>query len=668
MNYLKITSGLCLALSLFFAIPVSAQVESRIDSLVIKLGKTTDNKEKVQILTKLTELNSIVDPAAGIAFGKKALSYMKVGNWTSPRIDVLQNMGMCLRSQGNLPEALTLFYQSMELSQKASLPDQSASVARQLGMTYKQQRNRVQAEKYYQEAFSHYEKTGDSFQISVLHIDLGGLCSDHGDLSCAKRHYERALAIINSGKSVSRKALVISNLANVYGAEGNYRKAVQFYEDALALLNAQNDTRKEMFIYGQLGFEYLNFVSDTQPVPDEFKLDGSRDMQISKAIEYISKAANYFQQAKQVNEYQAFMRALPEAYFLGKQYEKGIEAFKSYYESKENTIQKQRESELARAELNYEYNRRKDSTQQVQERKELALENEMKFREIEFAYQKKQQALTAERERFELKFSEAVKRKELETAHEKTREQEKLQTQRLLRITWILAGSIAVVLLILYLIRVARLESRKAAMEKNFSQNLVQTIESERKRIAEELHDSIGQSLLLLKNKLHHEQRDTVTVDAIIGEVRGLSHDMHPYQFERLGLMRSTRETVEALQQHSDIFFSFDCEDETLGDSIAAENQIHIYRMLQEALNNVLKHSGAKACRVSVDEKGDAIEFEVKDNGTGFEPSRDGFESLGLKTMESRARLTGSDLAIKSTAGKGTSVVVLVKKSKQSHG
>ncbi|MGJ8550251.1 tetratricopeptide repeat-containing sensor histidine kinase [Winogradskyella wichelsiae] len=218
---------------------------------------------------------------------------------------------------------------------------------------------------------------------------------------------------------------------------------------------------------------------------------------------------------------------------------------------------------------------------------------------------------------------------------------------------------------IIYLWRSRKYSRKNVQLQKTFAQDLIHSVEAERKRISSELHDSVGQSLLLIKNKIFLENEnnnDTSLVDGAIDEVRTISQQLHPFQFEKLGLIKSVKNTIVNFQKNSDIFYSEDIDIETL--NIPKDNEIFIYRMLQECLNNVEKHSDAKACAISVEDLKDAVLFQIKDNGIGFDLTENTelLNSLGMKTIKERAKLIGAQLSIDSIKGKGTTIQIKVQK------
>ena len=206
------------------------------------------------------------------------------------------------------------------------------------------------------------------------------------------------------------------------------------------------------------------------------------------------------------------------------------------------------------------------------------------------------------------------------------------------------------------------------------SKRLINAQENERRRIANELHDELGQSLVGLKfqlsgfgKKLNQDQKElqfelkqaSESIDAMTENVRRLSRDLRPSVLEHLGL-------IEALQW---LFrdFAKKYEITVLKDVIiqnypfTKEQELIVFRIFQEALTNIGKHSKATRVNITLAEKDKAAFFSIKDNGKGFNPKiakeRSPKKSgLGLTAMAERAQMAGGDLQIKSEPGKGTTL------------
>jgi len=215
---------------------------------------------------------------------------------------------------------------------------------------------------------------------------------------------------------------------------------------------------------------------------------------------------------------------------------------------------------------------------------------------------------------------------------------------------------------------------------RQMSTHLIRVQENERKRIALELHDEVGQALSLLKLRigtvakrlpddrvdLKNECKEiTDYILQMLENVRRLSRDLSPRIIEDLGLSSALRWLIGNASQHMRIESTIDVED--IPTYFPHEIQVAIYRIFQEATTNLLKHSQATEISLSVrkDETEDIFHFLLKDNGIGFDLDQHmGYNfldrGLGLAAMEERAKMLGGTLKIWTEKGKGTSLSLSV--------
>jgi signal transduction histidine kinase len=199
-------------------------------------------------------------------------------------------------------------------------------------------------------------------------------------------------------------------------------------------------------------------------------------------------------------------------------------------------------------------------------------------------------------------------------------------------------------------------------------QQQVEASEAERRRWARELHDGILQSLAAVRITLAaalqgagEERAGAIelaaagTVDSLeeqITELSGLINDLRPAPLERLGLPAALAALAEESGNRGG--FSVDTEIDLDGE-LSGDEERGVYRLVQEALNNVVKHAGARRCRVAARVAGGAVEIEVTDDGAGFDPDAAG-SGRGLVGMRERVAMLGGTIAVGSRPGEGTTV------------
>jgi len=219
----------------------------------------------------------------------------------------------------------------------------------------------------------------------------------------------------------------------------------------------------------------------------------------------------------------------------------------------------------------------------------------------------------------------------------------------------------------IYFYRVSRLEKERNIHER-FAQQLIDSQESERRRIAADLHDGLGQQILIIKNRADlalqashlpgpvAEQLQEIRESAMssIQDVRQISHALRPVHLEQFGLTESLNVLCEQLQNSSSIEWSYHFDQ--IDGLLPKEKEINFYRIIQEGINNILKHSQATEASVMVRHFQNYLQAVIWDDGAGFELNEKRQSGgMGLSGMTERAKtFSGSTLDIQSSTGNGT--------------
>ena len=227
--------------------------------------------------------------------------------------------------------------------------------------------------------------------------------------------------------------------------------------------------------------------------------------------------------------------------------------------------------------------------------------------------------------------------------------------------------------------RLAKIRQVHEARE-HFAGQLIRSQESERKRIAAELHDSLGQQLLIVRHRAQLGQRAAeaapelareypgileqfASIEASAGdsieEVRGIAQNLRPYLLDSLGLTKALEVMIEQVAATKRMRLVAQLL--PLDDLFGKDDAITLYRIVQESLNNAVKHSGATEARVEVDRTRQSVSVTVRDDGRGFlADSAARASGFGLAGMAERVRMLGGDLKVSSQPGQGTVVTVNV--------
>jgi signal transduction histidine kinase len=215
-----------------------------------------------------------------------------------------------------------------------------------------------------------------------------------------------------------------------------------------------------------------------------------------------------------------------------------------------------------------------------------------------------------------------------------------------------------------------RVEAEKR-LQQEFSKQLIETQEAERKRVASELHDSLGQHLLIVNNELQlYRQsenrkdedidRTITTVKGAIKEVREIASNLHPHHLEKLGLRAAVEAMIEQISRSAPVKFNAVIAD--VDNKLSMQAKINLYRVLQEAIANIVRHSGATKANITIREADNAVQATIEDDGKGFVQgsSPGGRQGFGLKSMTERMNLIGGTITFESSPDKGTTIRILI--------
>ncbi|MGE5399096.1 MAG: ATP-binding protein, partial [Ignavibacteriales bacterium] len=224
-----------------------------------------------------------------------------------------------------------------------------------------------------------------------------------------------------------------------------------------------------------------------------------------------------------------------------------------------------------------------------------------------------------------------------------------------------------------YMHNVTELKLNQAALEKserelrNFSRYLQVKIEEERQRISRELHDGIGQNLIILKMNLQKSlseltgREDSAAymsnariIEQAISDLKSIAYMLKPRVLEEIGLVPALISLVSTIQKQSSIRGAIDFI--SLKERLEHDLETSIYRITQEALSNIVKYSKAEEFNIQLINKNDSVRLIISDNGKGFDADNCN-NGMGIKNMKERAESHNGSFRISSSKEDGTVLV-----------
>jgi signal transduction histidine kinase len=222
------------------------------------------------------------------------------------------------------------------------------------------------------------------------------------------------------------------------------------------------------------------------------------------------------------------------------------------------------------------------------------------------------------------------------------------------------------------LLSLVRLYYRQFFEKKRILMEQELLVEQERTKLAQELHDGLGSKLSGVKHSfsslmnelkldpettsLFHKNIDKL--NASIREIRNISHNLYSQSLGKVGIDDLVEEycLVKSSEQNIPVLFSKYSTEQL---SLTEAQSFHIFRMVQELLENIIRHSGATEAMVQLSYNNHTLYITIEDNGTGFDVSKKNkSKGIGLKNVETRVRSLGGSLNIKSEKGQGTSILI----------
>ncbi len=218
---------------------------------------------------------------------------------------------------------------------------------------------------------------------------------------------------------------------------------------------------------------------------------------------------------------------------------------------------------------------------------------------------------------------------------------------------------------------IKKLKSQTLELEKEKSKSLRSLIdgqESERQRLSRELHDSLGQLLIALKLKFENcidqslpqsgkfEELSTL-FDQTIEETRRISNNLMPAALEQFGLTTAIRAICNEITENTSLLIHYRVKGSS--QSLHVQQKTYLFRIIQEALTNIIKHADAQQVLISLNFNSDRIQVRIEDDGRGFNPSENkSLKSNGLNNISDRVSLLSGDLKITSSSTEGTKLFI----------
>lgn len=227
--------------------------------------------------------------------------------------------------------------------------------------------------------------------------------------------------------------------------------------------------------------------------------------------------------------------------------------------------------------------------------------------------------------------------------------------------TWPFWCIIGIIISLLSIISIHYRNIKIQKRQQKLSQDLINAQEAERIRLSMELHDSVGQQLMLLTRRAKDiEDTKGITLgENTLENLRSISRGLYPIALERLGFTAAIEDLVQEIDQHTDTTITVFLDD--INKDLDTDTALHLFRIIQELLGNIIKHAFAKNASVTVEKKDQQLYIDINDNGKGFEYEAQlkTAKKLGMKSILERCKIINAKVTVSSISGKGTTIKII---------
>lgn len=578
-----------------------AQKKSR-EQLFEELGSREDSvKMKANYQLAKNYLRVSLDSSE--MFSKAAVELAKKLHHLKIEAECYALLGAAQKYRGEYEAAIKYHLQALALKEKYSDDYGRSITLNDIGIVYKNLRRYEEALSYYKRSLEYAYKAKQLVSIAMLHNNIATIFSEKQQYDSAKYYLGKALPVAYQSKDSNAVVTVLSNLGEVNGSTKNHAEALSYFYQCLPIDKAFDDKYGIITDYTDIGGALMN-------------------------LRQFDKAKTYLDSALVIADEENFLKEKTEV--LG--------SLITYYTVK---------GDLEKAgELSSQLEVLKDSTMNMEIHKNIS--------------------------ELSTKYETAKKEKELQ-------QQQFENTRKQYWITGLLSLLVLGSLLAFSYYKRYRLAQQKKLQEEIMKQQdmatraVIQAEENERKRIAGDLHDGVGQimsaakmNLSSIESRLHFAadedklafEKIVHLVDESCKEVRSVSHNMMPNALLKSGLSSAVKEFIDKIDSR---VLQVNLYSEGLNERLDNNVETVLYRVVQECVNNVIKHSGADKLDISLIKDRDGIAATIEDNGKGFvvaEKEKEG--GIGLKNIRTRIEYLKGTVDFDSAPGKGTLVAIHV--------
>jgi two-component system, NarL family, sensor kinase len=642
------------AMAMVIAYTVFAQ--SVPDSLLKKLNAATNDSVRARTILDIGETIESRSTEQSLIYYRQALELAEKIQNRRLILSALGDMGIGNMESNHLDTAVSYFDRGLEFARGLADTNRMAVMYSNLGNAYRYKKDRIKALENFQQAISLLEKKNDSLRLPAVYMNMSIYLSENNDYHESIAYSNKAFGMATAQGDDYTACNALISMSDAWFSLGDTNKQYELLQKAKPLAKNTGDLEEASTIYNNLG-SYFFTKKDFSKALQQYRLCYEYAAQMGNHYHLCEASTRMAEVYKQMNQPDSALSYAEKAEALA--HEIGSRSdLKEIYLTRAEI-----EKNLGHADAGYEFLSKAlhlgDSLYTTAASEKIA---EMEAR---YESEKKQQQIAA---------------------LEKDRQISLLSLKQKVFFNWLMAGlalSLLIVSFLIYLnLRRSRMLARQTEkiqqqrivqLEKDHELLVVNSLlkgqEEERGRMARDLHDGLGGLLSGIKLSMHQMkdnliitsenmtvfERSLDLIDTSIAELRRIAHNMMPESLVSYGLDEALKQFCSSINTNGGLRVSY----QSVGLTYRMPDAVEItsYRIIQELLNNMLKHAAATEALVQVIRDDSRLNIVVEDNGKGFDTKAlDEKKGAGWINIRSRVDYLKGQLELNSSPGKGTQV------------
>ncbi len=598
-----------LALLLLSSLGVQAQP----DSLIQKLNEAENDTQRAYAIYDISVKTYQSEPKISRVFGDSALKLFKSLGMNEMAGRASSHMGILFKNTGEFEKAISYQIDALKYSEMTGDVRSVAVACNNIGILYKTLARFDEALPYYRRSLAACLEMGFPRGVAMCLSNIGTIHDAKQNLDSAVVYYQFALDTATKYDIVGAKAVALNNLGEIYAKQDKEEIALPYFYRVLELDQESGDKHGEVY-------SLIN-VGNSLKVLKRF----------DEAVPYFEKALSQSKELGANNLENLVYHSMADYYGEKGDFKSAFEYHQKHIQLKDSIYNLEKMAQLEELKTKYETEKK--------EQENVQLRNEAEIKELKIDQQSLQ--ITA--------LIVLLAALTIITLLWINRQKHKAQVR----------------------VREARIEEQKQGLNA-----VITAVEEERKRIAKDLHDGIGQQLSGLRlswsklaRKFAKDGEDgelnklTDILDGTANNLRSISHEMMPRVLSEAGLVPAIEDMLEKSFALSDVKYSY--EHFGMDSRFNERLEISLYRVCQELINNIIKHSGASEVSVQLIYSGTNLALIVEDNGRGFDVTKSG-DGIGLMNISSRVSNINGEINYEPSPGSGTVATIRIPVSKVS--